>query len=271
MHLEQHTNRKVPLQHTPTSAHSGETRPCSAKIRSCRQSSRQTQILLDENVTGRRKVTRMEDGATIIRKRRNSTYRRCTDGGSQISWARSWSTEERRPASAPLSWTGIADRGWAPCWAGVGTPETLQAKGSDSREGGAGNACSCAGRLQSCRTSPRRRAGWPVLCTAGCRERERESLVGCLAFPSALGQFTMWFQHSANNNSPNTHFLLFHTTWQNNEKRLQSHKTRSLSLFLCTGKKWNYVWAKKNQWIVLLLHVFKEKLLLAVKSGLWKI
>lgn len=121
---------------------------------------------------------------------------------------------------------------------------TLQAKGSDSREGGAGNACSCAGRLQSCRTSPRRRAGWPALCTAGCRERER---VAGWIFTVSIGAGTIHHLVSAlgKQQFPNTHFLHFHTTWQNNEKRLQSCKTRSLSLFLCTSKKWNYVWAKK--------------------------
>lgn len=147
---------------------------------------------------------------------------------------------------------------------------TLQAKGLDSREGRAGNACSCAGGLQSCRTSPRRRAGWPALCTAGCRERER---VAAWIFSVSIGTGTIHHLVSAlgKQQFPNTHFLHFHTTLQNNEKRLQSRKTRSVSLFLCTGKKWNYVWAKKNPMNNFYkLHVFKEKLLLAVNSVLWK-
>lgn len=42
---------------------------------------------------------------------------------------------------------------------------------SDSREDTVGSACSCRGRPQSCRTSPQRRADWPVPCTAGGKER----------------------------------------------------------------------------------------------------
>lgn len=38
-------------------------------------------------------------------------YRQHMDADNQIFWARSWSTEERRPVSAPWSWTERARRG----------------------------------------------------------------------------------------------------------------------------------------------------------------
>lgn len=44
---------------------------------------------------------------------------------------------------------------------------------SYSHEDTAGSACSYGGQPQNCRTSPQRRAGWPVLCTAGRTQSAR--------------------------------------------------------------------------------------------------
>lgn len=121
-------------------------------------------------------------------------------------------------------------------------------RGVDSHEDRAGSACSCGGQLQSRHTSPQRRADWPVLCTAGCREGRREWWCCYLVFSISSGTINHLVLALSKWKSTNTHFRRNHATWQNNEKRLQSRETHSLSLFLWTRMKWNYyVWAKKNK------------------------
>lgn len=97
-----------------------------------------------------------------------------------------------------------------------------------------GSACSCGGQLQSCRTSPRTRADWLVLCTA--RERGRECWLCCVAFSNSSGTINHLAPELSKQKPTNTHFLQYHTTRQNNEKTLWSCDTCSLSLFLCTDK-----------------------------------
>lgn len=97
-----------------------------------------------------------------------------------------------------------------------------------------GSAYSCGGQLQSCRTSPRTRADWLVLCTA--RERGRECWLCCLAFSNSSGTINHLASELSKQKPTNTHFLQYHATRQNNEKTPWSCDTCSLSPFLCIDK-----------------------------------